>query len=292
MPRHITEVPLRWADMDAYRHVNNTAYLRYLQEARVDMLFVHAAQRGAPELAAGVVVNRHEIDYLAPLRFRLAPLRVETWVREVRNATFTLGYEILDADSEHRHVYARATTVLVPYHLATSSPRRVSADERAVLETYVDADGARPRAGGAARPARSEVAKTHVYSCAVRFDDLDSYGHVNNVQFAEYIQEARIDFVEHSFAGGVANHGGSVVAGQSIEYLAPVPFRIEPLQVYVWVSRIGASSFDLAYEVADEHQVFARCATMIVAYDFDAHRSRQLTPTEQAGLEPFLKVGT
>jgi acyl-CoA thioester hydrolase len=73
--RHITRVPMRWADMDAYRHVNNAAFLRYLQEARVDMLFVHAAQRGATELAAGVVVNRHEIDYLAPMRFRLEPLR-------------------------------------------------------------------------------------------------------------------------------------------------------------------------------------------------------------------------
>lgn len=282
---------MRWADMDALRHVNNVAYLRYLQEARVDMLFVHAARQGAPELAAGVVVNRHEIDHLAPLRFRAAPLRVETWVREVRNATFTLGYEILDEDGEHGHVYARATTVLVPYNLDAGAPRRLAAEEKAVLETFVE-DGTEPRAGAAARPARGDVAMTHVYPCAVRFDDLDSYGHVNNVQFAEYIQEARIDFVEHNFAGGVANHAGSVVAGQSFEYLAPVSFRTEPLEVHTWVSRIGDTSFDLAYEVAGGEQVFARCATMMVAYDFGAHRPRRLSSSERAGLELFLKVGS
>jgi acyl-CoA thioester hydrolase len=282
---------MRWADLDAYRHVNNTVFLRYLQEARVDMLFVHAARHGAPELSAGMVVNRHEIDYLAPLRFRSAPLRVETWVRDVRNATFTLGYEVLDAGGDERRVCARATTVLVPYNLASGSPRRLAVEEKAVLETYVDAAGPQPRAGAVARPTRTDATKTHVYPCAVRFDDLDSYGHVNNVLFAEYIQESRADFVEHHFAGGTANYAGSVVAGQSIEYLAPVPFRTEPLDVHIWVSRIGESSFDLAYEVADGEQVFARCATMMVAYDLSAHRPRQLTPTELAGLEPFLEVG-
>ena len=34
MPRHVTHVPLRWADLDALGHVNNVVYLRYLQEAR------------------------------------------------------------------------------------------------------------------------------------------------------------------------------------------------------------------------------------------------------------------
>ena len=35
----------------------------------------------------------------------------------------------------------------------------------------------------------------HVYDCHVRFSDVDVYGHVNNVKYFEYFQEARIAFI-------------------------------------------------------------------------------------------------
>ncbi len=35
----------------------------------------------------------------------------------------------------------------------------------------------------------------HVYDCNVRFSDVDVYGHVNNVKYFEYYQEARIAFI-------------------------------------------------------------------------------------------------
>jgi acyl-CoA thioester hydrolase len=146
VPRHVTHVPLRWADLDALGHVNNVVYLRYLQEARVDMLFVHAARHGAEKLAGGVVVSRHEIGYRAPLHFRPAPVRVETWVADVRAASFTLGYEVLDeSPSGERTVYAVASSVLVPYDLADGRPRRVAPKERTVLEAFYEPDGPAPR---------------------------------------------------------------------------------------------------------------------------------------------------
>ncbi|WP_184827009.1 acyl-CoA thioesterase [Jiangella mangrovi] len=145
MPRHVTHVPLRWADMDAYGHVNNVVYLRYLQEARVDMLFVHAPKQGAEQLAEGVVVARHEISYHAPLHYRAEPVRVETWVRRVGNSSFDLGYEVLDvADDGSRTVYAVASSVLVPYDLDDAHPRRVAHEERLVLESFLELDGPEP----------------------------------------------------------------------------------------------------------------------------------------------------
>lgn len=144
MPRHVSHVPLRWADMDAFGHVNNVVYLRYLQEARVDMLFVHAPRHGAEQLAAGVVVARHEIGYRAPLHFRARPVRVETWVTRIGNSSFTLGYEVLDLDDDVRTVYVVAETVLVPYDLKQSRPRRVAPEEKAVLESFVETDGPSP----------------------------------------------------------------------------------------------------------------------------------------------------
>lgn len=150
MARHVSYVQLRWSDLDAFGHVNNTVYLRYLQEARVDMLFVHASLRGAEELARGLIVRRHEISYCAPIRYlrgsdRPEPIRVETWVTVIRAASFDLGYEILDITPEgQRHVFAVASSTLVPYNLADGRPRRIRPDERAILGDYVELDGPTP----------------------------------------------------------------------------------------------------------------------------------------------------
>src|SRR4051794_35202290 len=58
--RHTFLLKPRWSDLDAYNHVNNVTWLEYLQEARVDMLFVHAPEHGAEGLADGVLVVRAE----------------------------------------------------------------------------------------------------------------------------------------------------------------------------------------------------------------------------------------
>ena len=129
----------------------------------------------------------------------------------------------------------------------------------------------------------------HVFECTVRFDDLDSYGHVNNVTFVEYLQEARIDFAHRFLADALGPHEGAVVAHQSIEYLQPVPFRTKPLQVEVWVARIGRSSYDVAYEVRDAETVFARATGALVSYDVAAQKARPLTDIERVALTRFLE---
>ncbi|MGZ8736232.1 MAG: acyl-CoA thioesterase [Nocardioides sp.] len=142
MARHIYYCPLRWADMDSLGHVNNVVYVDYLQEARVDMLRVHAPVQGGEELAVGTVVVRHEVEFVHPLVFRFEPVRIETWVTQIRAATFTMAYEILDEmpDSERR-VYLRARTVLTPFVFAEERPRRVSAEEREVLQRFLEPAG-------------------------------------------------------------------------------------------------------------------------------------------------------
>ncbi len=139
MARHVMHLKPRWADMDAYGHVNNVTWLEYLQEARVDLFFVHAPQRGTDRLAEGVVVARAEIDYLRPLVFRPDPVRIEMWVSTVGVAAFTVEYEVLDERADgSRTVYARAATVLVPVTLGTGRPRRLTQQERTVLAALVD----------------------------------------------------------------------------------------------------------------------------------------------------------
>ena len=143
MARHIYHCPLRWADMDFLGHVNNVVYVDYLQEARVDMLRVHAPMRGGEALAEGVVVVRHEVEFVAPLQFRHEPVRIESWVSEVRAATFTMAYEILDETPDgERFVYLRAASVLTPYLFAEERPRRITPEEREVLGRFLEPAGA------------------------------------------------------------------------------------------------------------------------------------------------------
>jgi acyl-CoA thioester hydrolase len=128
----------RWSDLDAYNHVNNVTWLEYLQEARVDMLFVHAPARGAEGLAQGVLVVRAEIDYKRPMLFRQEPYRIEMWVSKVGAASFTISYEIADDDGAgNRTLYGRAATVLAPIDLANDRPRRLLDAERAVLNKFL-----------------------------------------------------------------------------------------------------------------------------------------------------------
>ncbi|MEV6179155.1 acyl-CoA thioesterase [Streptomyces sp. NPDC052016] len=129
--RHIYRCPLRWADMDAYGHVNNVVFLRYLEEARIDFLF-----RPEKDFKQGSVVARHEIDYKRQLVHRHRPVDIELWVTEIRAASFTLAYEVKDGDQ----VYVRASTVIVPFDFQAQRPRRITDEERAFLEEYRDDD--------------------------------------------------------------------------------------------------------------------------------------------------------
>ena len=137
MAKHRFHCTLRWSDMDAFGHVNNTTFFTYLEEARVDLLFVTAGEETARErLSSGIVVARHEIDYTAPLVFRPQPVPIDIWVATLGNSSFTLQYEMLDDGGP---VYARASTVLVPYDVDAGRPRRLSHEERVALEPYVEA---------------------------------------------------------------------------------------------------------------------------------------------------------
>ncbi len=129
----------RWSDLDAYNHVNNVTWLEYLQEARVDMLYVHAPTKGAEGLADGVLVVRAEIDYMRTMVFRQAPYAIEMWVSKGGGASFTVSYEIADDDrTGNRVLYGRAATVLAPVDTVSGRPRRLSDIEREVLNRFLE----------------------------------------------------------------------------------------------------------------------------------------------------------
>jgi acyl-CoA thioester hydrolase len=139
--RYVYESPLRWSDLDAYGHVNNARFLTLYEEARVALMFVDAREAGVTSFANGVVIARHEIDYVRPVDYAPkaggAPptVRIEMWVEELRPSRFTVAYELYDGDA----LAGRARSVLVPYDLEGGRPRRLTKEERGFLAGWVEA---------------------------------------------------------------------------------------------------------------------------------------------------------
>jgi acyl-CoA thioester hydrolase len=145
----------------------------------------------------------------------------------------------------------------------------------------------------------------------LRWSDLDAYGHVNNVEMLRLLEEARIialwssdeptDDVDsgEAISGSTAVLDGrpgadtlSLIARQEIEYLTPIPYTRQPLDVQLWVGRIGGASLELCYEVwspagAEPASLYARAATTLVLADAETGRPRRINERERAAWAPY-----
>lgn len=132
MTRYTYHCPLRWSDMDAFGHVNNARFLTLYEEARVALMFDAAREAGVTSLEAGVVIARHEVDYLRPVGYG-QPVRIDMWLEEIRPSRFVVAYELFAGDA----VASRARSVCVPFDLAAGRPRRLSDAEREFLKPWL-----------------------------------------------------------------------------------------------------------------------------------------------------------
>ena len=129
--RYVTDVRVRYSDLDAQGHVNNARVLTLLEEARVDWLYADAPRHGADQLVRALVVASLTIEYKRPLHFG-PPARVSLGVSAIGGASFTVDYVV----SSDGAVVATASTVLVAVELSDGRPRRLGDRERAYLATY------------------------------------------------------------------------------------------------------------------------------------------------------------
>ncbi|MEU1149358.1 acyl-CoA thioesterase [Streptomyces sp. NPDC005863] len=134
MHRYTYPCPLRWADADAYGHVNNALFLRFMEEARTRMFQEVLAADELGRRQNAFVVSRAGIDFRAPLHYREDPVDVHVWVTQSRAVSFELAYEIRDVDQ----LYAEGTTTLAAYDLDNGRPRRLSEAEKEFIARYSD----------------------------------------------------------------------------------------------------------------------------------------------------------
>lgn len=255
------EVPLRWGDMDAQGHVNNAGFVDYLQEARVDFLL---ASPFPYLLGGGIIVVNHQVEYRAPISYSTEPVVVEVVVSATRAASFELAYTL----SHDGVVAAVARTRLCPYDFEAGAVRRLSADEREFFASQVvDVDPLRELR-------RLPVdERAMVTPMRVRWSDLDSYDHVNNVKFFDYVQEGRIAFSEAVSTEMARTRGDGttdylwMVVRQDVDYMTQLEFRMEPYEVATGVTNVGRSSMSFCSEIRGDGTLYARAATTVVCAD-------------------------
>ncbi|MFJ2112952.1 MULTISPECIES: acyl-CoA thioesterase [unclassified Streptomyces] len=133
----------------------------------------------------------------------------------------------------------------------------------------------------------------HIYSCPLRWSDMDAFGHVNNAVFISYLEEARVDFMFRLAPGdgSPSFSGGSVVARHEIDYKRPLVHRHKPVIIESWVTKITAASLTIAYEIKDDDLVYVRASTVMVPYDLAAGRPRRITAEEKSYLQHYLDDG-
>jgi acyl-CoA thioester hydrolase len=87
----------------------------------------------------------------------------------------------------------------------------------------------------------------------VRYSETDMTGHVNNVSYFIYFEQARFDYIDYlGISDRLFNEETvMVVADLECTYLAQIFIR-EPLRLYVRSAKIGRSSLDMEYAFVQE----------------------------------------
>jgi acyl-CoA thioester hydrolase len=114
---------VRWGDLDAFGHVNNSTYLIFAQEARY-----------AWSQMIEMVVARAEVDFIAPIYTGDIYLDVEIWVNKIGTSSFGVTYEMKNGDE----LLAVVKTVQVTVSMETKKSRPLKDTEREFLNKYLE----------------------------------------------------------------------------------------------------------------------------------------------------------
>ncbi|QNK02288.1 acyl-CoA thioesterase [Dyella telluris] len=115
-PLFVAPIGVRWRDLDAFNHVNNSNYLTYLEEARLQWL-QHVPgwfdEHSMPVLAAS------EVNYRRPIEWP-AQLNVELFCERLGNSSVTIGHRIINAHDGA--LYSDGKVVMVWMDPASGKP--------------------------------------------------------------------------------------------------------------------------------------------------------------------------
>lgn len=120
---------------------------------------------------------------------------------------------------------------------------------------------------------------------AVRYQDVDALGHVNNAIYATYLEEARVQYLPDVLGDTGATE--AVLANLEIDYYRPVTLEDEFVTVEIAVVDVGTKSVTFEYEVYAGGELAAEASTVQVAYDGEAKESVEIPEEWRQTLREF-----
>lgn len=122
---HIMRIPIRWGDMDAMGHVNNTVYFRYIESARIAWLSEVGALPDPAASSEGPVIVNAYCSFLKQLTYP-GEIEVTTFVGPPGRSSIEVTHEIrfvgLDGQAGALHAEGGAKVVWLDFKAEKSRP--------------------------------------------------------------------------------------------------------------------------------------------------------------------------
>ena len=139
----------------------------------------------------------------------------------------------------------------------------------------------------------------------LRWSDFDAYAHVNNAEMLRLLEEARIqafwrpdEGVGRDTAILDARPGAEtigLIARQEVEYLAPIPYMRSPIDIEMWIGRLGGASIEICYEMFSPEGVtprvlYTKAATTLVMVTAATGRPERISEGLREVWEPYIEA--
>ena len=123
-----------------------------------------------------------------------------------------------------------------------------------------------------------------------RFSDLDPLGHVNNVAYHDYLQEARMGLIGDLDAVVSADFA-QIVVSQEIRHRKPLGHSPEPVRIEIAITSMARTSYTITYRILDEDgEVAAEATTLMAVVDPASGRPIRIPERLMARLEPHVRA--
>jgi acyl-CoA thioester hydrolase len=106
----------------------------------------------------------------------------------------------------------------------------------------------------------------------LRWGDMDVYGHINNVAFAQFMEQARVQLMAETGFEPKNFSEAHVVARNEIDYILPLEYQSDPVHMYLWVEHVGNATYTVGYELRDGDTVHMKAKTRMVTVDLETNR--------------------
>lgn len=126
------DVTVRFRDLDALRHVNNSVFLTYLETARE--AYWNALGHELDLEGYGYILARIECDFRAPILYQGPGTRIRVLIRCARLGTKSWEYEYRVEDVEGATLFAEARSVQVYSHIPTNRTEPIPPEIRKAFD--------------------------------------------------------------------------------------------------------------------------------------------------------------